>query len=91
MIELPAEIPESNPVTALILPLILLLLHTPPKVLLVNCVVDPAQRFVLPVIGDTVGNRLTVTTVPKLFELLTHPLPFVTKTVNVPVELAVYV
>jgi hypothetical protein len=43
-----------------------------------NCVVNPEQTFVAPVIAATVGNAFTVTVVA--VDVAEHPLAFVTVT-----------
>ena len=51
----------------------------PPVVELANVVEDPKHTFDAPVIGDTDGNALTVTTVAA--DINEQPLAFVTVTV----------
>jgi len=52
-----------------------LLLHAPPLVVSLSVVVDPAHTLMVPVIADTVGNGLTVTTE---VTVVTQPKPLVT-------------
>ena len=73
-------VPEATPVTTPVLAStvatpVLLDVHTPPVVALLNAVVDPAHTSVVPLIAATTGIGLTVTVV---FTELTHPLASVT-------------
>ena len=58
MIEVPTELPISNPVPDTVATASLLLLQNPPPVLLESGVLDPSQTVGLPVIGP--GSGLTV-------------------------------
>ena len=63
MIGDPALTAVTNPVALIVANALLLLLQTPPTVVFVNCVVDPAQTIDVPVIGFTNGNGFIVTVV----------------------------
>jgi hypothetical protein len=60
MVAVPAVTPVTSP-EAFTAALALLLLHTPPEVVLDNCIVVPATTLVLPVIDETEGFVFTVT------------------------------
>ena len=73
-------VPEATPVTTPVLAStvatpVLLDVHTPPVVALLNAVVDPTHTSVVPLIAATTGIGLTVTVV---VTELTHPLASVT-------------
>ena len=55
MVDVPAATPVTIPVLFTVAIAVLLLLHTPPAVALLNVVVEPTQALVVPVIGLTVG------------------------------------
>jgi hypothetical protein len=56
--EMPVTIPEPLPIVATV---VVLLLHVPPDVLLLNDVVNPTHKDVIPVI--VAGSGLTVTVI----------------------------
>jgi hypothetical protein len=56
----PAFTPVTNPVAGLTVAFALLLVHTPPAVLLVSRMVLPVQTFELPAIGPTFNGGYTV-------------------------------
>ena len=62
MIDDPALTPVINPVEFIVTDP-LLLLQTPPAVVLVNCIVEPIQTDVDPVIEFTIGIAFMVTVV----------------------------
>lgn len=65
MVGTPAAMPVITPVLASTVPrAVLLLLHEPPEIVLVNVVCEPAQTEVAPAI--TSGSGLTVTSVMAL-------------------------
>ena len=63
----PAVIPETTPVDETVPTAVLLDDQVPPTLADANCVVNPEQTFVAPVIAATVGNAFTVTTAVAVF------------------------
>ena len=80
MFAVPAAIPDTNPVVVTVATAVLLLAHTPPAVVLANCVVLFTHTLLVPVIGLTAGNGFTVIAVEPNVEI--QPLEFVTSTVT---------
>ena len=78
MVTLPSFIPVTTPVAQTEATAALLDDQVPPVVADANCVVNPKQTFVAPLIAATIGNGLTVTVVAA--EVAEHPLAFVTVT-----------
>ena len=74
MVAVPADTPLTTPTLTVALDASLVL-HTPLAVASVKVVVDPAQTETVPVIPDTTGRALTVTTV---LTAVTQPEPLVT-------------
>ena len=75
IVTIPADTPLTMPVEPTVATNVLPLLHTPPLVASLNVVVEPAHTLMVPVIADTVGNGLTVTTE---VTVVTQPKPLVT-------------
>ena len=80
MFAVPAAIPETNPVVVTVATAVLPLAHTPPAVVLANCVVLFTHTLLVPVIGLTAGNEFTVMAAEPNVEI--QPLEFVTSTVT---------
>ena len=57
----PAVTPVTIPDMPIVATAVLLLLHTPPVVVLLNVIVAVAQTIAVPVIVPATGNGLTVT------------------------------
>ena len=70
MVVVPDATPDTRPVLLMVALVVLLLLHTPPAKLLLNCVVLFAQTVLVPVMEPMDGNPLTDTVA---FAILTHP------------------
>ena len=61
MVAVPAVTPVTIPDVPIVATAVLLLLHTPPVVVLLNVVVEVAQTIAVPVIVPATGSGLTVT------------------------------
>ena len=72
MVAGPMATAVTTPLAFMLATKLLLLLHTPPVVVLVNRVVLFRHTVVVPVMGETVGNAFTVT-----IAVLEQPLLFV--------------
>jgi len=74
IVAVPADTPLTMPVKPIVATEPSPLLHTPPLVASLSVVVEPAHTLMVPVIADTVGNGLTVTTE---VTVVTQPKPLV--------------
>ena len=63
MVAVPAATPFTTPVVPMVATPVLLLLHTPPAVVLLKVVVDPWHTDATPVIAAGNGFTVTVTVV----------------------------
>ena len=78
MVTVPGVIPVTRPEAFTVAIKLLLLLHTPPPVVLDSCVLTVVLTEVVPVMGDTTGKELMETAVTA--EVAEHPAGLVTVT-----------